>query len=240
MAFYSDFSGYYETVFPFRAPVLELLNRRLPGQGRVLDLGCGTGAYCGRLARDGRSCLGVDLDSEMVRQAAENHPGVEFQVLDLASIDTLPEGDFTGAYCIGNVLPHLGPGQLPDFLSRLKRLLRPAGIWIFQTVNFDPIVGQDEFVFPVLDYPDQALQFFRQYTDISDRTLKFQTRLVHAGREIFAGEVTLSPRTTAHCLELHRQAGFELIDHFADFTGKKFVSSEHSGSVYIFSAPEES
>lgn len=240
MAFYSDFTGYYETVFPFREPVLEFLNRWLPGQGRILDLGCGTGAYCGRLAMESRPCLGVDLDSEMVRQAAENSPGVAFQVIGLESIDTLPEGEFTGVYCIGNVLPHLGPGQLPDFLSRLKRLLRPGGIWIFQTVNFDPIVGKEEFVFPVLDYPDQGLQFYRRYSDIGDRTLEFQTRLVHAGQEIFAGKVTLSPRTTAHCLELHRQAGFELIDHFADFTEKKFVNSQHSGSVFIFSAPEES
>lgn len=240
MAFYSEFSDYYETVFPFRRPVLDFLNQWLPEPGAFLDLGCGTGAYCGHLAATGRRCLGVDLDPEMIRQARGSHPQAQFQVLGLESIGALREGEFSGVFCLGNVLPHLPAGQLPQFLTDLKGRLRPGGIWIFQTVNFDPMAGQDEFVFPVLDFPDQDLQFHRRYTDLREDQLQFQTRLIHADREVFSGEVSLCPRTSARCLERHEQAGFELKGHFADFTGKPFLSREQSGSVYVFVAPEDS
>lgn len=239
MAFYSEFSRYYETVFPFRKPVFDFLDQWLPRGGRLLDLGCGTGAYCEGLATVDRSCLGVDLDPEMIDQAQKKYPTGEFQVMGLESIGALPEGEFDGVYCIGNVMPHLGPGKLAGFLVDLKGRLQPGGIWIFQTVNFDPIVGQGAHVFPVLKFSDEDLQFHRQYTDRGDGSLDFKTRLVHAGREIFAGKVALCPRTSARCLQLHEQAGFELKAHFADFNGKPFVSSEHSGSVFVFKAPEE-
>ena len=37
MAFYSDFAGNYEKIFPFRKGVLEFLDGHLPVTGRVLD-----------------------------------------------------------------------------------------------------------------------------------------------------------------------------------------------------------
>ena len=238
MAFYTEFSEYYETVFPFRQPVLDFLNRWLPAQGRILDIGCGTGAYCGRLANKGRRCLGIDLDPHMIQVAESTQPQAEFNILDMETIDILPEKQFSGIYCIGNVLPHLPTGRLLDFLVDLKGLLAPGGVWIFQTVNFDPLIGLKEFIFPVRDFPSQELQFHRKYTDLGHGKFLFQTRLVHQGREIFNGEVTLYPRDSKHCLKIHREAGFELVRHFADFTEKPFISRAESGSVYVFSAPE--
>ncbi len=65
MAFYSDFSGHYEKIFPFREGVFSFLDQRLPTSGSVLDVGCGTGGYCSALMESGRSCVGLDLDAGM-------------------------------------------------------------------------------------------------------------------------------------------------------------------------------
>lgn len=237
MAFYTEFSGYYETVFPFRQTILDFLRSWLPAEGRILDIGCGTGAYCGQLTRGGRHCLGIDLDPHMIGEAERNHPEADFTILDMETIGVLPAGEFAGIYCIGNVLPHLPAGRLGAFLDDLKVLLKPGGVWIFQTVNFDALQGMPTYDFPVRRFPDEGLEFFRRYTDRGDGSLDFETRLVQRGKDVFAGEVVLHPRTSSRCLDRHLEAGFELQGHFADFQESPFVAPQPSGSVYVFTAP---
>lgn len=71
----------------------------LPQGGRVLDLGCGTGANLERLLALGLpfgSYTGVDLSEDMLTRAREKFAqvtNVQFQQLDLLA-DPLPEGPF--------------------------------------------------------------------------------------------------------------------------------------------------
>jgi len=48
------------------------------GVRRVLDLGCGNGALCGRLAAAGYEVCGIDADAEGVERARASHAGVPF------------------------------------------------------------------------------------------------------------------------------------------------------------------
>jgi SAM-dependent methyltransferase len=234
MAFYSDFAGHYETVFPYREAVFACLDRWLPRAGRVLDVGCGTGRYCDALNRAGRQCLGIDLDPGMISEAERLHPDGDFQILGMEDIHLLPSGGFTGIVCVGNVLPHLPAGRLAAFLMDVKNLLAPGGVWIFQTVNFDPLLKLDEFVFPELHFPEADLTFMRWYEDIRLDRLGFHTSLLGPDGEIFAGEVVLYPRTSVDYLLGHRNAGFSKLGHFSDFGGRGFNPTESSGSVFVF------
>jgi 2-polyprenyl-3-methyl-5-hydroxy-6-metoxy-1,4-benzoquinol methylase len=56
--------------------VLKILERI--GARRVLDLGCGNGELCGQLERAGYDVVGVEVDSDGVRIARQEHPGVTF------------------------------------------------------------------------------------------------------------------------------------------------------------------
>ena len=132
MAFYSDFAGHYEKIFPYREGVFAFLDQWLPRSGRVLDVGCGTGRYCGKLNQAGRACVGIDLDPGMIGEAERLNPGADFQILGMEEIHLLAAGTFTGVMCIGNVLPHLPAGRLAAFLMDVKQLLAPGGVWIFQ------------------------------------------------------------------------------------------------------------
>lgn len=234
MAFYTEFSEHYETIFPFRKPVLEFLDKWLPQNGKILDVGCGSGSYVDGLNQTGRNCLGTDLDTDMIKVAQERFPGQDFKVLGMEDLKVLPAASFHGIYCIGNVLPHLPSGGLSSFLATVKNLLKPQGVWIFQTVNFDPLLDHSEHSFPVKTYPDQGLEFHRHYRQITPESLVFETRLLKNDEEVFQGKVSLCPRSADHLLKSHERAGFAPQGQFADFSGKAFQSQVESGNVSVY------
>lgn len=104
----------------------EALAEYLPPDGRVLDLGCGTGANLERLLSLGlpfASYVGVDQSEEMLARARERFAHVDrasFQRLDLA-VDPLPQGPFDLAVSTW-VLSHL-----PDPMSMVGMAMGVLG-----------------------------------------------------------------------------------------------------------------
>ncbi|MGD9548051.1 MAG: methyltransferase domain-containing protein [Candidatus Krumholzibacteriia bacterium] len=102
------------------------LQRFVPdGARRILDVGCGAGAFAAGLleARPGLEITGIEFDPEAARKAAQVlhavHTGDAFAV-----IPTLPRGVFD-CICLNDVLEHLlEPG---DLLAMLPPLLAPGG-----------------------------------------------------------------------------------------------------------------
>jgi len=239
MAFYADFAGHYDKIFPLRENTWRFLDRWLPEDGAVLDLGCGPGHYCGRLASSGRRCLGIDLDPGMIEVAESLHPEAGFTIMGLQEVGLLEAGSRDGVICIGNVLPHLPARELEDFLAAVRRVLRPGGRWILQTVNFDPLLHLDEHVFRDLEFPEDRLVFHRRYHTRPDGNITFRTRLAQNGKTLFSGDTVLYPRLSHQYRALHQSAGFALLGHFADFTEAPFVGRKSAGSVFVFEVPAD-
>ncbi len=233
MSLYSRFAEYYELIFPFRARTFDFLCEHFPPGGHLLDIGCGSGIYAGRLAETGFEVSGTDLDPEMIKAAASAFPAARFQILDMLLISRLT-GPFDAAYCIGNVLPHLPSTALPEFLSSLNKIITPGASWVVQTVNFDPLLAVDHYRFPDIFIADEQLVFYREYLSITPSCLKFSTALEKAGKQIFRQQVDLFPVSSVELIELHRQAGFDLVGHWADFKASPFLVDTNSGSVYLF------
>ena len=237
MSFYSRFAAHYEKVFPFRDAVYSFLRERhSPPDGRVLDVGCGPGHYCGQFAAEGARPFGIDLDAEMIRAARERHPRAAFRTLDMTDLGRL-EGSFDLAFCIGNVAGHVDENAFRDVLGALRRLLRPSAAWILQTVNWDRILDADDFAFPPRELGEGDLRFLREYLDLSPSGVRFRTRLLEGDRELFHDEVRLFPIRASRYVELHRDAGFELEEHYGDFARAPFSPSSGMGSVLVFRAP---
>ena len=234
MAFYSDFAGHYETIFPLREAAADFLDQRLPSRGRVLDLGCGTGRYCARLTRPDRPCEGADPDPGMIERARELDPAGAYHLLGMEDIGRLTAGGYVGIFCIGNVLPHMSVTALPTFLARLRDLLRPGDAWIFQTVNFDPLLDLAEYEFPVIRHEGRGLSFRRNYREITADHLVFHTSLADRDGEVFTGATDLHPRTSGQYRALHEGAGFALVDHAADWSGRPYAAAESGGSVWVW------
>jgi ubiquinone/menaquinone biosynthesis C-methylase UbiE len=103
----------------------------IPGDARVLDVGCGSGWATRLLAEkacDGR-VMGIDIADEMIslaRETSRSFSNVEFQV---ASAEKLPFGDeeFTHAFSMESLYYY---ADIPGALREIKRVLEPGGLFV--------------------------------------------------------------------------------------------------------------
>ena len=103
----------------------------LPATGTLVDLGCGSGVFSDRLARQtGHQVIGIDLSPKLIGLASQRYPRVRFEVGDAERV-ALADGCADGVLLSG-LLHHL-----PDptrCLQEVHRLLKPDGAF----VAFDP------------------------------------------------------------------------------------------------------
>ncbi len=100
--------------------------------GKLLDVGCGSGAFLAVAARHGWEAHGIDFDPQAVA-AANRRPGVTAHVGDLAGLD--PALAPFDAITLDNVIEHLpDPEQVFD---QCYALLRPGGRLVMQTPNIE-------------------------------------------------------------------------------------------------------
>ncbi len=252
MAFYAEFAEYYEAIFPFDATVYALLRRYItPAQRRCLDIGCGSGHYCGQLAADGFDAVGIDLDAAMVAYARRRYPQATFHVLNMLDIAALVSMDrtavsasdlrFEAAFCIGNTAAHLTQAQFVQFLDRVKRVLQPGAPWILQVMNWDYVLTRESLTFPIIATA-QGLTFHREYRAITATRVMFHTRLQSNTEVIFEDEVPLYPLRSADVARLHQEHGFTSVAHFGNYAGAPFDPTIFSANIFVFThdSPEKS
>ncbi|MBT5874601.1 MAG: class I SAM-dependent methyltransferase [Candidatus Latescibacteria bacterium] len=233
-SFYSEFSRYYEAVFPFQESAFSFLQQYADASGtQVLDAGCGTGQYASEFARGGAEVLGIDRDAHMITYAKAHYQIASFLEMDMSQIQDLGK-TFDLIYSIGNVISHLSESGVRHFLEHVYKLLCHGGYWIFQVVNWDAILSEPSYNFPDKIIEGGSLKFIRQYGNVSDREVSFRTALM-SGEEVVFDEVTpLYPLKHATYLSLHRDIGFTLCGNFGDYTGTPFDPAVSKANIMVF------
>ncbi|MEU3661360.1 class I SAM-dependent methyltransferase [Streptomyces sp. NPDC032940] len=115
----------------------EAMRRHLgAGRGRpALDIGCGDGELTGHLDRLGYRATGIDCSPTAVAAARRRNPELDLRVLDFDAVtpDRLPRSAFAVVACR---LVYRWAADKPDFLSRVRRLLAPGGVfWVVTSVH---------------------------------------------------------------------------------------------------------
>lgn len=237
MAFYSEFAAYYDDIFPFQQQTLDFLNHWFQEASTLLDVGCGTGQYAGRLTDAGHTCLGIDLDPTMIATAQERYPDIEFIAYDMLDIASL-ERSFDGIFCIGNTAAHLPRDDFQEFIRDVFDSLNPGGIWIYQVLNWDYIIKQDTYEFPELENQEKRVKFFRSYSDISTETVSFRTNLWHSDHLIFDKTIALFPILSEDYRQMHEDMGFSFQHQFADFKSTPYDTAKDSANIFVFQKPQ--
>ena len=119
-----------------------------PGEGGILDAGCGTGHQACALASGGYRVVGADASEEMLeigrRTAKEKGVRVEFVHSLYANLYDKAGGGFDGLYCIGNALAAAGSRDAcAEALAQFAECLRPGGRLFIQVLNF-PLMREEQ------------------------------------------------------------------------------------------------
>ncbi|WP_353892268.1 class I SAM-dependent methyltransferase [Proteinivorax hydrogeniformans] len=222
MKFYQEIAKYYDDIFPVKDLTLQFVESRTPKGGNILDVGCATGGYAVALAKSGYTVKGIDLSDEMIVKAKQKGKGLEnlhFSKEDIFNADESKQ--YNTIYCIGNTLPHfLGLKQIEMLLSKLKKLLKPEGKLIIQTVNYDRILKENVDSLPTIKNPDNDLKFFRNYS-LTDGFINFETTLQVPEKQL-TNNVRLYPITSKEIMEMLSKLEYRKINVYGAFNEAPF------------------
>ncbi|MFN7939032.1 MAG: class I SAM-dependent methyltransferase [Bryobacteraceae bacterium] len=103
------------------------------GCSEVLDIGCGRGEFLELLRDEGLLVKGIDSNAELVSICRSK--GLYAEQADLFHyLGELDEASLDGIFC-AQVVEHLPPERLPEFLSLAAAALRPRGKIVLETPN---------------------------------------------------------------------------------------------------------
>ena len=113
----------------FEARRAFLLGHVRSGQ-RVLDLGCGEGAFTAVLAAAGAQAVGVEVAERAVARARAAHPGLQFVHVPIEQPLPFADGSFDVVW-VSEVLEHVA--DTARFLSEARRVLVTGGTLLLTT-----------------------------------------------------------------------------------------------------------
>jgi ubiquinone/menaquinone biosynthesis C-methylase UbiE len=129
---------------PLDRKLLERFASEVRGRGQVYDLGCGPGQTTAFLHGCGAQVRGFDLSAELLREARQLHPDVEFEQGDMLSL-SMADASLAGVVAFYAIV-HLSPAQLSRALAEMHRVLKPGGQLLLAFHIGEGSVHVDEFL----------------------------------------------------------------------------------------------
>ncbi len=108
-----------------------LLERVRAGE-RVLDVGCGEGAFAAALAAAGTRVVAIDVAGEPLRRAGAREATLELRLVEADGPWGLPDESFDAVWA-GETIEHVA--DTGAWLSEAHRVLRPGGRLLLSTPN---------------------------------------------------------------------------------------------------------
>ena len=139
-AWWSDDIRWVRTLKNLVPGRLKWFDRQIDWQGKaVLDLGCAGGFMAEAMAQRGARVTGIDPAAKAIA-AARAHASAQGLPIryDICVGEALPYagGSFDAVVCV-DVLEHVA--DLNKVLAEVARTLRPGGLFLFDTINRNPL-----------------------------------------------------------------------------------------------------
>jgi 2-polyprenyl-3-methyl-5-hydroxy-6-metoxy-1,4-benzoquinol methylase len=106
-----------------------LVERVRPGD-RVLDLGCGEGAFLGVIADAGATAVGADVADAALERARAAHPEADLELVPYEGPLPFEDSSFDVVWA-SEVIEHVA--DTGGFLSEVRRVLRTDGLLLLTT-----------------------------------------------------------------------------------------------------------
>jgi 2-polyprenyl-3-methyl-5-hydroxy-6-metoxy-1,4-benzoquinol methylase len=106
--------------------IYELINQYFIKNDSTADIGCGIGRDVNWLNNHGFSVVGIDASEEMLKQAQQLYPDLDFRLDNLPALANLEHSEFQNVLCSA-VLMHLNTNEIEMACFRLVELLKKDG-----------------------------------------------------------------------------------------------------------------
>ena len=154
------------------------------GASNVLDVGCGRGEFLDLLKSKGISAKGLDVNPEMIEACRSR--GLDAVVGDaLGYLQTQPDESLGGLLAV-QVIEHLEPGYLQQFLQTAFFKLKPGARMILETINpacwvafFESYIRDLSHVRPI--HPD-TLQYLLHASGFGSVEIVYRSPISEAGK----------------------------------------------------------
>lgn len=127
---YNSFGNEYVETYPddlsLFKPIVDRFIAKLPQGGRVVDIGCGNGAYVRYLLDLGFDALGTDQSRTMLDHALNMVPAERLLELDMHHMQCFDDNSFDGVLSITSFL-YTSKKRFPGLLKDVHRILKPNG-----------------------------------------------------------------------------------------------------------------
>jgi glycine/sarcosine N-methyltransferase len=222
MSFYQDLTNYYDRIFPLNSVALSFISQYVHEGDSVLDMGAGTGNMAIALAEKGLQVTASEPEETMAAsiqtKSAEKGLSLSVETRSMEQIGEF-EGSFKAIICIGNTLPHLpNEDAVMNFLRQCSMKLKQDGVLIIQQVNFDKVLANENFAFPIIEKEDFI--FTRHYQKEGDHIL-FTSKLTVNGKTT-ENTIPLYPLQSHQLTALLTEAGFQSVEQFGNFKGERY------------------
>src|SRR5262245_43900805 len=129
---------------PFDRKMLDWLAEKVNRLGVICDMGCGPGQVARYLHSRAVKACGVDLSSEMVKQAQQLNPHIPFQQGNMLALTDVGDSSYSGIAAFYSII-HIPRSSVVVALQELKRVLCPKGVLLLTFHIGQEIIHRDEW-----------------------------------------------------------------------------------------------
>jgi ubiquinone/menaquinone biosynthesis C-methylase UbiE len=230
-SFFSDFylRAYVDDERDVQAEADALAAARLAGVepgADVIDVPCGYGRHTLALARAGYRVTGVDRSPTLLDEARRRAGGERWPKLTRADYRELPfaEGSFDAAFNLFTSLGYLGDEEDTKVLAAIRRVLRPGGKLVLETMHRDRLVT----IFQDTDWQllgeGRLLLQQRTWDPVTGVAQSTQTLITGSG-ERESRTFSVRTYTATELLAMLERAGFTDAKCYGSFEGDPLTTS---------------
>ena len=222
MDFYTRISKYYNDIFPInQAQISFVLSYSSESEKiKILDVGCGTGELSIAISPHFDLVSAIDTNDDMLEIArnTSSAKNIDFQNCGMLDVDKdFDNSSFNTVLCFGNTIVHLQ--SLKDielFFRKVKQLLKPGGIFLFQLINYDNVLDNSLTGLPTIE--NDRIKFERSYNLNENGLMDFTTILtIKKTNEMLVSNVSLFPLRKSQIETALVHAGFGMLKSYSSF-----------------------
>ena len=231
--FYESIAKVYDYIFPKNRKQLEFVEsiKKISIEEKILDIGCATGNLTELLGEKTGNVVGIDLDKELLKEAKDKHPNLNFENMNMLEVnEKFEENSFDRVVSFGNTLVHLDSREeVEEFFQKVYKTLKFNGFFIVQIINYNRVIEKNIKNLPTID--NEKVKFVRDYEyDKSIGKVDFITELTIKEANLnIKNNIKLLALTKIEIQKFLGETGFRNIEFYGDFEGREL--SDNSEAV---------